>query len=127
MSLNYPENCCVSQPGRACKPIFPRAQSKANNWDISRRPVDPDHGVTRAKPCPETWLHCSSLTSACSRDWGQPHIQPAGLRAFLVHARPGHGHPKQLDQVCTTLGKESAARNGSTKASCQKMACLRMV
>lgn len=47
-SLNYPENCCVSQPGRACKQSFPQGTEQSHNWDISRRPVDPDHGVTRA-------------------------------------------------------------------------------
>ena len=34
-----------------------------------------------------------------------------------MHARPGHGHPKQLDQVCTTLGRIPAACNGSNKAA----------
>lgn len=116
-SLNYPENCCVSQPGRACKQPFPQGTEQSHSWDVSRRPVDPDHSVTGAAL---PWdLGGTAVFNLCllSRDWGQPHYSQQGLGASLIHARPGHGHPKQLDQVCTPLGRIPAACNGSTKAA----------
>lgn len=85
-SLNYPENCHVSQPGRAFKQPFPKGTEQSHSWDISRRPIDPDHNVARAV-LPRDLGVTTSLTLCLlpqgrswpllpSRAWGLPSSRP---------------------------------------------------
>ena len=95
----------------------PRAQSKATAGAFPEGLLTLTT-VWAEQRCPET-LATLQLFNLCllSWGWGQPHYSQQGLGASLVHARPGRGHPKQLDQVCTPLGRIPAACNGSTKAA----------
>ena len=87
----------------------PRAQSKATAGAFPEGLLTLTT-VWAEQRCPET-LATLQLFNLCllSWGWGQPHYSQQGLGASLVHARPGHGHPKQLDQVCTPLGRIPAA------------------
>lgn len=82
-SLNYPENCRVSQPGRACKQPFPKGTEQSHSWDISRRPIGPNHIVARAM-LPRDLGVTALLPSACSHMAGAGPYCPTVPGSFLL-------------------------------------------
>lgn len=88
-SLNYLENCRVSWSGRACKQPFPKGTEQSHSWDISRRPICPDHSVTRAMLPPDLGV-TTSLTLCLlpqGRSWPLLPSRAWGLPSFRTDRR----------------------------------------
>lgn len=94
----------VSQPGTAYKRPFPQSTDQSHSWDISRRPIGPDHSVVTAL-LPRTLAPQLLLTSACSQRMGAGATAQQGQGSSVFHTKPTHGHPEQLDRAV-----ESAVR-----------------
>ena len=103
----------------------PRAQNKATAGTFPEGLLT----LTMVWPeqhCPGTLAPLQLLTSACSHETGASPMAQQGFGASLFHARPRHGHPKQLHLVCAILGRIPAAwGNRSAKAAMPKNGLLK--